>query len=66
MWVDASMVTEFDLPCTECGGEIVRTELSPGNGSESNSSIRYVGECTECNARFYPAETLESLSDERG
>lgn len=58
------MVTEFDLPCTECGGEIVRVEISPDTGGESNSTKEYVGECVECDARFYPAETLKSLSNE--
>lgn len=59
------MVTEFDLPCTECGGEIIRVEVSANTDSENNSTKEYVGECAECGARFYPAETLESLSNEK-
>lgn len=55
------MVTEFDLPCTECDQELVARELGPGTGPQAGEELT-VAECPSCGSRYYPEETLTRLS----
>ena len=49
------MVSEFDLPCTNCGSELSRSTITVGAGDVS------VAECPRCGARHYPEASLASL-----
>ena len=51
------MVSEFDLPCTDCDQPLQPTEieLSPGVGALT------VAECPTCGSRYYPESALEQV-----
>lgn len=53
------MVTEFDLPCTDCDQELVAREVAPPSAS---GDVLTVAECPSCGGRYYPEETLAHLS----
>jgi uncharacterized Zn finger protein len=50
------MVSEFDLPCVDCGQELVRRQVV-----EAGDSLT-VAECPSCGGRYYPEETLSALA----
>ncbi|MFB6309125.1 MAG: hypothetical protein ABEH35_07330 [Haloarculaceae archaeon] len=51
------MVSEFDLPCSDCGAELVRSEaVLAGDGSAVP-----IAECPSCGGRYYPEAALERL-----
>lgn len=52
------MVSEFDLPCTDCGQDLVAQDLSE---SSATGDIT-VAECPSCGGRYYPEEALSRLS----
>lgn len=47
------MVSEFDLPCTDCGQRLVETEIEGPAGNRVT-----VAECPDCGGRYYPESTL--------
>lgn len=49
------MTTEFDLPCADCGQELVRQELSRTGATVT------VAQCPNCGSRYYPETALERL-----
>ncbi|MFB6183004.1 MAG: hypothetical protein ABEI96_00475 [Haloarculaceae archaeon] len=52
------MVSEFDLPCSECGDDLVRTTAP----APSRPGVELqVAECPTCGGRYYPEATLERL-----
>ncbi|MFC7142036.1 hypothetical protein ACFQMA_19640 [Halosimplex aquaticum] len=50
------MVSEFDLPCTDCDQQLVRTEVASSTGDELT-----VAECPTCGSRYYPESALEQV-----
>lgn len=57
------MVSEFDLPCTECDQELVAREVRPATEAQPGEGLT-VAECPSCGGRYYPEETLVRLSVE--
>lgn len=51
------MVSEFDLPCTDCNQPLQRAEVesSPAGGPLT------VAECPTCGSRYYPESALEQV-----
>jgi predicted RNA-binding Zn-ribbon protein involved in translation (DUF1610 family) len=49
------MVSEFDLPCTDCGQQLTRAEI------ELPSGRAQVAECPTCGSRYYPESALERV-----
>lgn len=57
------MTSEFDLPCTECGGELQKTRLDPqevGFQIETDATV-LIAKCRSCGERHYPVQTLSRL-----
>jgi hypothetical protein len=54
-------VSEFELPCATCGGQLSRTTV-PGAvlGVEVEREL-VLAECTDCGGRYFPRETLNEL-----
>ena len=52
------MVSEFDLPCTDCGQQLVARDLPAPSASDGVT----VAECPSCGGRYYPEETLTHLA----
>ncbi|WP_167768429.1 hypothetical protein [Haloarcula amylovorans] len=50
------MVSEYDLPCSECGDSLVRAEVTTADGSTLT-----VAECRSCGGRYYPESTLQQI-----
>jgi len=52
-----TMVSEFDLPCTDCNQPLERAEveLSPEGGPLT------VAECPTCGGRYYPESALDQV-----
>ena len=46
------MVSEYDLPCTDCGHDLVRSQLALDGGTVA------VAECQHCGTRHYPESAL--------
>jgi hypothetical protein len=57
------MVSEFDLPCTNCGGEITPVEVPVDGDPGTGSAMKRIGECVDCGARHYPEQALEDHSE---
>lgn len=62
------MTDEIDLPCTECGGELIErrcpiAELTAATDREEAVSI---AECSNCGATYYPRETVVRLANVDG
>lgn len=55
------MVIEFDLPCTECGGELTPVEVSINGDPGTGTVKKRIGECVDCGAQHYPEQVLEDL-----
>ena len=58
------MLFETDLPCSDCGGELVERDVDPRTlslASAIEGGIR-VAECPERGARYYPEQSLSKLS----
>lgn len=57
------MLTETNLPCSDCGGElaelVVDVRSLPGPRTEGDSHP--IAFCPDCQIRFYPKQTLEHL-----
>lgn len=51
--LETHMVSEFDLPCTNCGHDLARTTL-PTTGDRGVT----VAECQNCGTRHYPEAAL--------
>lgn len=49
------MVSEFDLPCTECGGDLARSVVQSAGGSVA------IAKCPTCGTRHYPEPALSAL-----
>lgn len=47
------MTTEFDLPCVDCGQELVRQRISTG----SDGAVT-VAQCPNCGSQYYPEDAL--------
>lgn len=59
------MTHETDLPCSECGTELVERTVDDGDLvslTDAGTPVT-VAECPSCGARFYPQETLTRLSN---
>lgn len=57
------MTSEFDLPCSACGGSLREVAVKPqalGIQGTTESTI-LVAECQSCGERHYPEQTLEYL-----
>lgn len=50
--ITTSMTTEFELPCVDCGQELVRQRLSTGGDDVT------VAQCPDCGSRYYPEDAL--------
>ena len=57
----SKMISEFDLPCTDCGRDLVARELGGASASASSEALT-VAECPSCGGRYYPDETLRRLT----
>lgn len=59
------MTHETDLPCSDCGVELVERTVDAGDvtGPVDAGAPITVAECPSCGARYYPRETLARLSD---
>ncbi len=49
------MTTEYELPCAECGGDLVRGEVARAGTTVS------IAECPDCGGKYYPESALERL-----
>lgn len=60
------MPTEFDLPCTECGADLQKVSIDPGElGATTMTDSLIVAECRSCGERHYPHRTLRLLGDHK-
>jgi DNA-directed RNA polymerase subunit RPC12/RpoP len=50
------MVSEFDLPCTDCEQDLVQAAVEGPSGDRLT-----VAECPDCGGRYYPESALERL-----
>ena len=50
------MVSEFDLPCVDCGEELIRRQVA-----EAGDSLT-VAECPSCGGRYYPEGALNAFA----
>ncbi|MHB9286088.1 hypothetical protein ACKVMT_03500 [Halobacteriales archaeon Cl-PHB] len=50
------MVSEFDLPCTDCGTALRRSTTTDSSGQSVT-----VAECPNCGTRHYPEAALDDL-----
>lgn len=58
-------MNETNLPCADCGTELVDRTVETQNLPTSKSyegEVR-VAECPPCDARYYPEQALSQLSD---
>jgi DNA-directed RNA polymerase subunit RPC12/RpoP len=46
------MTPEFELPCVDCGQELVRQRISTGSDDVT------VAQCPDCGSRYYPEDAL--------
>lgn len=62
--MESPMPHETDLPCSNCGAELVESiEAVPDAATgDANAETVTVAECPACGARFYPRDSLEPLS----
>jgi DNA-directed RNA polymerase subunit RPC12/RpoP len=51
------MTTEFDLPCADCGLELVESTARP----ETTAEPVTVAKCPGCGSRYYPEGSLGSF-----
>lgn len=58
------MTHETDIPCAECGTDLVErdVDVSEVPASTTERGQVTVAECPTCEARYYPQETLDRLS----
>ncbi|WP_136715609.1 zf-TFIIB domain-containing protein [Halorientalis salina] len=49
------MTTEFDLPCADCGQDLVRRQVLRAGESVT------VAQCPNCGGQYYPKAALERL-----
>ncbi|WP_246998830.1 hypothetical protein [Halosolutus gelatinilyticus] len=57
------MTSEFDLPCSACGGDLREVAIDPcdlGIEIETDVSV-LVAKCRVCGERHYPEQTLSDL-----
>ena len=53
----SDVIDEFDLPCAECGHDLVRTPVEdPGSDGDVT-----VADCPNCDNRYYPRGALKRL-----
>jgi uncharacterized protein with PIN domain len=60
-------MNETDLPCADCGTELVERTLDTTElpvSTTVDDSVR-LAECPSCGARYYPKQTLSQLSGRR-
>lgn len=59
------MIDEIELPCSDCGAELVRRTIHTREVPVTTTwhgSVT-VTECASCSARYYPDKTLSQLSN---
>jgi uncharacterized Zn finger protein len=49
------MTTEFELPCADCGAELVQKEVARGSATVT------IAQCPHCGGTYYPESALERL-----
>lgn len=62
-----SHMKETDLPCSDCGTELVERTIDTHElplSTAADCSVR-LAECPSCGARYYPEQTLSKLSGRR-
>lgn len=52
------MISELDLPCSACGGELQKVEIQ-----FENETTVIVAECRICDERHYPEQALTHLGE---
>jgi uncharacterized Zn finger protein len=55
------MITEFDLPCSNCGGQLEQVQISIGDQGTELDNTLLLAKCVECGAEYYPEKTLDQL-----
>ena len=55
-------VSEFELSCATCGGQLTRTPVSGETLGVGVEREVVLAECTECGGRYFPRETLNELN----
>ena len=58
------MISEYDLPCVDCDGSLVRRELAADDLGLDAGSTLPVAECENCGSHYYPTEALERIATE--
>jgi hypothetical protein len=56
---------ELDIPCSDCGADLVERIVSARDlpvSTTVHDPVR-IAVCPECEARYYPKETLTALAD---
>lgn len=58
------MLREKDLPCSDCGTQLVERTVEPLELFESSSidGTIQLAECPECGARYFPDQSLSKLN----
>ncbi|MFB6166285.1 MAG: zf-TFIIB domain-containing protein [Haloarculaceae archaeon] len=49
------MTSEFDLPCADCGVQLVHQEVSRAGDTVT------IAQCPDCGGRYYPEAALRRL-----
>lgn len=59
------MMNETDLPCTECGNPVEERSVPVAElgFEEASTQTVTIAECTSCDARYYPDDTLRRLHE---
>jgi uncharacterized protein with PIN domain len=55
------MVTEFDLPCSNCGGQLEQIQTPKNDQVEKSDEDLPLAECVDCGAHYYPDSTLRQM-----
>ncbi|SDN02366.1 hypothetical protein SAMN05192554_11277 [Haloarchaeobius iranensis] len=55
-------VSEFELACAACGGQLSRTTVSGVSLGVGVERELVLAECADCGERYFPRETLEELA----
>jgi argininosuccinate synthase len=62
---DATGDTEFDLPCSKCGGQLKRVSAPADSKIDGISDTLSLAECVDCSAQYYPERVLDQISSGR-
>jgi NAD-dependent SIR2 family protein deacetylase len=55
------MITEFDLPCSKCGGQLKQVSGSVDDRVDEISGTISLAECVDCGAQYYPKQALDRI-----